>query len=150
VNLPLATFAIAANPDGTVTIGTATLPAWAARDLATRIAAAAGDIPEEVAARVKVRVELDRTFARATPITVRDMQSGATGKFPAVRDEHRVIVRLSDSITAILLPEGERYRGFAVHHRFDPLFGIVTETCRPFARFSCNAAAVEHTCLRMG
>lgn len=141
-SLALAHFTLTPNADGTITLGGVTLPAWAARDLAARLYAAAGDVPEEVAGRIRVRAALDRAYRDAVPIHVRDMQTGAVGRFPALRDGRRLTVRLGDSVTATLLAEGSRWRGFGIQHRDDPLFGVVGEVMRPFQRFSADGRVV--------
>lgn len=125
--------------DGTISIGAASMPAFAARDLAVRILEACGNVPEEVAGRIRCRQHLDALFAGAEVIDVRDMQTRAIGRFPALRDGRRLVVRLGDSVTATLLEEGERFRGFAVQHRDDAIFGVVGEVMRPFVRFSAAA-----------
>lgn len=137
-SLALTSFQIASLPTGEVQIGALTLPGHAARDLAVRIMEAAGDVPAEVAGRIRCREHLDRLFAHIQLINVRDMASGAVGRFPAYRDGRRLCVRLGDSVTATLLNEGERWRGFAVQHRDDPLFGVVGEVAMPMARYSAD------------
>lgn len=125
--------------DGTIAIGPASMPTFAALDLATRILEACGDVPEVAQGRVRCREYLDRTFARSTVIAVRDMGSGAVGRFPSVLEGGRLLVRLSDTVSATLLDEGERWRGFAVQWRFDPLFGCVGELAVPMRRVSAAA-----------
>ena len=130
-------------PDGQLTLGGVTAPGHVWADYLVRCLERCGDVPEAVAARVRVREHLDRVFALATPVHVRDMQTGATGRFPAIRDGRRVVVRLGDTRGAVLLDEGERHRGFAVAWRLDDLHGIVSETARPFARYSCASESVK-------
>ena len=129
--------------DGSIQIGALTLPVFAARDVAVRILEACGDVPEEAQGRVRCREHLDRVFARSAVVYVRDMQTRATGRFPAIRDGRRLVVRLGDSVTATLLDEGERHRGFAQQWRADPLFGPVAELMEPLGRFSAASVQVR-------
>jgi len=130
-------------PDGQLTLGGVKAPGHVWADYLVRCLERCGDVPEAVAARVRVREHLDRVFSNATPVHVRSMQDGATGRFPAIRDGRRVVVRLGDSVTATLLDEGERARGFACQWRDDPIFGCVSEVMRPFARYSCSVEATN-------
>lgn len=126
-------------PNNHIQLGDVEVPVWMAKDALARVWELCGDAPAEVAGRIRCRQHLDALFAGAEVIDVRDMQTRAVGRFPALRDGRRLVVRLGDSVTAILLEEGDRFRGFAVQHRDDAIFGVVGEVMRPFVRFSAAA-----------
>lgn len=125
-------------PNGHIQLGGVEMPVWMAKDALARVWEMCGDVPADVAGRIRCREHLDRVFSAASVVDVRDMQTGVVGRFPAIRDGRRLVVRLGDSVTATLLDEGERWRGFGVQHRDDPIFGVVGEVMRPFVRFSAR------------
>ena len=135
-------------PNGHIQLGGVEMPVRMARDALARVWEMCGDVPAEVSARVRCRVHLDTLFAHASVVDVRDMQTGAVGRFPALRDGRRLVVRLGDSVTATLLDEGERHRGFAQQWRADPLFGPVAELMEPLMRFSAASHQVNRLPLR--
>lgn len=130
-------------PNGHVQLGGVEVPAWMARDALARAWEVCGEVPAEVAGRVRCRAHLDTLFARASVVDVRDMQTGMVGRFPAIREGRRLVVRLGDSVTATLLDEGERHRGFAQQWRDDPLFGPVAELMEPLGRYSAASVQVR-------
>lgn len=134
--LALAGWTVAANPDGTVTIGAAVVPAWLAADLAARIAEAADAVPEAVAARLRTRGFVDRLFAGAQLVPARSMVTGAVSPAPAYREGLRVHVRLGDTVTAWCLRNGDRARGMLVQWAEDAIFGHVCSTVPGWPRVS--------------
>lgn len=135
-------------PNGHIQLGGAEAPAWKVKDALARVWEMCGDVPADVAGRIRCREHLDTLFAHASVVDVRDMQTRATGRFPAIRDGRRLVVRLGDSVTATLLDEGERHRGFAQQWRADPLFGPVAELMEPLGRYSAASHQVNRLPLR--
>jgi hypothetical protein len=132
-------------PNGTIQCGPLTLPAWMAADLAVRLAEAAESTTAAQRTRRLAREHLDRLYATARTVAVRDMQTGAVGKGLALRwSESRASVRVGDTVDAWLLRDGNRARGFLRQWYADELAagGFVTVTIDPFTRVSVPWAVV--------
>lgn len=144
--LALGGFAIAATADGQVSIGGMTVPAWMASDLALRIAEAAGDVPAAMERRREVRLHLDRMFASARLVGVREMRPGAHPyKALAYREGRRAHVRIGDAVTAWMRHDAgsKRARGMLVEWHHDALYGFVCTTVDGWPRVSMAWRSVE-------
>ncbi len=138
--LALTSFATSLTPDGRVRLGNLELDAHAARDLAARLWELAGDAPADVAGRLRCRSHLDQLFRGAAVVRCWPTGSKAAGvNLPAVRDGGRLVVRLSDTSTAVLLAHGTYWQGPRMQWRADSLFGPVAELATPMERFSCRS-----------
>lgn len=144
-SLALAALAIDVHPDGTISVGGLTMPAWMAADVAARLAEAARSTTAEQDARRLAREHLDRLYSHACIVAVRDMATGAMSKAPAMRwTDQRASVRVGDTVDAWLVRDGDRARGFLRAWAVDELAagGFVCVTVRPFARVSIPWAGV--------
>jgi hypothetical protein len=133
------------NADGTITMGGVTVPTWKAADFALRVAEACEATTQAQRTRRLAREHLDRLYATARTVAVRDMQTGAVGKGLALRwSDSRASVRVGDTVDAWLLRDGNRARGFLRQWYADELAagGFVTVTIDPFTRVSVPWAGV--------
>lgn len=138
-SLALTSWPIAALPTGEVQIGSLTLPAHAARDLATRIYEAAGDVPHEVAGRVRCREHLDAEFRGAASVRCWPTGSKHAGaSLPALRVGARLTVRTGDTTTAVLFEHGKYWNGFLCQWIDCPIYGPTFNMVAPFVRFSAT------------
>lgn len=144
MTLALAGWAIAPNPDGSITIGTATMPASHAADLATRILQACGDTSAAQLGRVRCREHLDAMFEGAGRVRVWITHSKDRGWVrSAIFDGRRCVVRIGDTTTAVLLRDEAFCRGFVCGWRDDALAGPVAELAMPMVRMSARWGAVK-------
>ena len=123
-SLALATMVPIALPNGDIQVGNVTLPPHAAADIAARLWELAGNAPAAVEGRIRCRLHLDRMFANAG--RVRCWPTGAKeagANVPAIYDGRRCVVRLGDTLTAVLLERGTHWRGFGMQWNDDALFG---------------------------
>lgn len=147
--LPLAGWVIAPLPDGSVRIGTATVPGWVAADLAVRIHEAAGAVPAQLARRVATRRYLDRLFSGAHLLPVRALATRSYARHLAYREGDRAHVRIGDTVTAWCRKDGKRARGMLVEWSHDALHGYVTTTVEGWPRVSVPWVQVERMADRL-
>lgn len=127
-------------PNGHIQLGGVEMPVWMAKDALARVWEMCGDVPADVAGRIRCREVLDRDFARATPIRCWPTGSKARGaNLPAIRDGNRLLVRVGDTQTAVLLDHGTYWQGPVMQLRDDSLFGVVSEVLTPLVRMSAKA-----------
>ena len=110
-----------------VQLGPLTLHPTEARALLVRLAEVVG-AAEHVGDWPAVRDRLDRQFAGALPVTVRDLATQTKGRGLFLRrTDTQADLRLSDYTTAIVRrrPNGRTWTGFVCEWAPDPLFGMV-------------------------
>lgn len=129
---------IAPTSTGEVQIGNATLPAFAAIDIAQRILEAAQSTSLAIEGRRRVRLHLDRMFVDARPIRARWLADKSYFGCIGYVECNRLHLRISDSATACLIPDGGRAHGMVMRWRDDSLFGPIAETDPGFLRVSAG------------
>jgi hypothetical protein len=143
----LAPWAVDVDAPGQVRVGNAVMAASLAVELADRLLIAANVARGDVARRQRVRAHLDRVFAAARPVKVK--QVGLALSFPAVgivvptAAGERAAVRIGWYATAQLRREGDRWRGFVQEWDWDGLFGPVCTVTEEWMRVSSAHAAIE-------
>lgn len=142
----LAPWAVDVASRGRVKVGMSDMPSWMAVELADRLLLAAEVARGDVDRRRKVREHLDRIFAGAGPIRVRQvgvsLAYNAIGFLVQQKPNDRATVRLGWYATAQLRREGERWRGFVMEWDWDGLFGPVSTCSEEFLRVSAAQTAV--------
>lgn len=128
--------------DGLYTIGHVTAPAHAWLDALAAAWVVMGNTPADVAGRLRCRAHLDQLFRGAAVVRCWPTGSKAAGaNLPAIRAGSRVVVRLSDTSTAVLLNHGGAYwQGFRMQFRDDSLAGRSLSSRR---RWSGSRAGVR-------